>query len=349
MTGSTSVGVGLVSPLGMSPLAKEYADRFGTRAGTLAFPDFVRARKLSAEDVAQLRALLKSQYHIEPVATRVESTLSNLDYFFADFAVNFFTKILTRPPRINVKKGKNPKTDKVRRQKARSSTNQFKGGEIKHPSGATTKTGLSATRTITPKKPRKLFTKKGTKIIREGLGFSPDADGRGGGVGGGSPLSASPDYNIEPETVSYESDPKRDLEARAAKKVAKRIRKGNPLPYETVISNENGVKAQTKMGYVRVPGGPVSVNEQGCVAFKCITPDSVEISAGGVSTVHQRPVLAHAVRHRLSPYGRTFNDRLPKVLEWLWYRSSPGQSLVLDPASSSAYVINEGGYKSEAF
>lgn len=348
MTGSTSVGVGLVSPLGMSPLAKEYADRFGTRAGTLAFPDFVRARKLSAEDVAQLRALLKSQYHIEPVATRVESALSDLDHFFADFVVNFFTKVLTRAPRISVKKGKIPKTGKVRSQKARSSAPQFKGGEIKHPSGAATKTGLPATQTVTPKKPRKLATTRGT-LIREGLGFSSDADGRGGGVGGGSPLSTSPDYNIEPETVSYESDPKRDLEARAAKKVAKRLRKGNPLPYETVISNENGVKAQTKMGYVRVPGGPVSVNEQGCVAFKCLTPDSVEISAGGVSTVHQRPVLAHAVRHRLSPYGRTFNDRLPKILEWLWHRSSPGESLVLDPANSSAYVINEGGYKSEAF
>lgn len=347
MTGSTSVGIGLMAPLGMSSLAKEYSDKFGTRAGTLAFPDFVRARKLSAENVAELRALLKSQYHIEPVATRVESTLSDLDHFFADFAVKFFTKVITRAPKT-LKKSKAPRSTKGRATPISSTGAGFKGGQLKTPSTATTSTGLSARQTITPKKPSKLTTAQG-KLIREGLGFSPDADGRGGGVGGGSPLSASPDYNIEPETVTYKKDPKRELEKKAAQEVAKRLSKSNPTPYETEIGGSNGVGSKTQMGYVRVPGGPVSVSEQGCISFKCLTPDSVEISAGGASTVHDRPLLAQAVKHRLSSYGRTFNDRMPKILEWLWHRSKTGESLVIDPSENTAYVMNEGGYKSEAF
>ena len=194
MTGSTSVGIGIMAPLGMSNLAKEYSDKFGTRSGGLGFPDFVRARKLSAENVAELRALLKSKYHIEPVATRVESTLTDLDHFFADFAVNFFTKVLTRAPKT-LRKGKAVKVKRFKSRQANSAGTNFKSGQIKSPSTATTRTGLSATQTITPKKPSRLATSQGN-LIREGLGFSPDADGRGGGVGGGSPLSASPDFNI---------------------------------------------------------------------------------------------------------------------------------------------------------
>ena len=345
MTSSISVGTGLVSPLGVSNLAKEYANKFGKRSGVLAFPDFIRARDLSAEEVAHLRAFLKSQYHIEPVATRIESKLSNLDHFFAQFAVEFFTKLVTKSPRISKEKGRSPASS---RKEKKSSTPKIRSSGVGSSERAPTKTGFSARQVITPRKPKKTSTTRG-RLIREGLGFSTDSDGSGGGVSGGSPMSSTPDYRIEPNTVGYKPDPKRSLEAKASKEAVKRLRKGNPLPYETVISNGDGVKAQTKMGYVRVPGGPVSVNEQGRVSFKRLTPDSVEINVGGVATTHQHAVLAHAIRHRLSPYGHTFNERVPKVLEWLWYRSSPGESLVLDPSSRSAYVINEGGYKSEAF
>lgn len=182
--------------------------------------------------------------------------------------------------------------------------------------------------------------------LSEGLGFSPDSDGRGGGVSGGSPASEYGLYGagfVKPDQAAQRRD------ASTARKQARKLYKrnsswGGPLGSQA-SQGANGVGNKGTVGGIRVPGGPIDTNEGGLVRVKVLSHSLVELNVGGTATMHSWTVFPEAIRHRLSDLGKaTSSTWLPKVLHWAYNESMPGDEVIVDAASGTHFVNRKAGF-----
>ncbi len=168
--------------------------------------------------------------------------------------------------------------------------------------------------------------------LDEGLGYSPDADGRGKGVSGGSMGSANRD-------ATFLSDAE-------AKQVERERRKRDALRGMVLPPGQDGEAGVRNggagLGVIRVPGGPIDTNEAGLVRVRILSYSLVEVNVGGTITVHNWMVLPEAIQHRVSSFGKaTSRSWLPKLNNWLFNEAKPGEEAVIDPQKGVHFITKE--------
>lgn len=168
--------------------------------------------------------------------------------------------------------------------------------------------------------------------LDEGLGYSPDSDGRGKGLSGGSMGSANRDATF--------------LTDDEAKRVERERRKRDALRGMVMPPGQDGSAGVrndgTGLGAVRVPGGPIDTNEGGLVRVRVLSYSLVEVNIGGTVSVHNWMVLPEALQHRVSTFGKaTSRSWLPKLNNWLFNEAKPGEEAVIDPLRGVHFITKE--------
>lgn len=347
MTSTGSVGVGLASPLAV---AGDYVRRF-RGSGIRGLLDFLKSRGIKRRMAEEVQSILINQFReygvsgslasleeevleegkkkkLVPV-TPEEKILHLLDKIINNPAVHASIPIGSS---ITSKKNTDGAAIVIQHkhvEKSKSSTGR-KSGAIQKRDPKPKQIGRST-------KARRPKASPSKRSLKEGLGYADDADGRGKGLSGGSPYGSDGPTVTRDEYKCPKCGSSSYQENSDGSKTCNRCNNTYGLPYLQGQTTNNGT-----FGNVRVPGGPIDTNE---VRITCLDTNLYEITANGVTTMHARPVLPEALKHRVSTYGSTYKMRLQNVLEWVWTKAKPGDTIVFDHNGKAKYVVGESGFK----
>lgn len=348
MTSTGSVGVGLASPLAV---AGDYVRRF-RGSGIRGLLDFLKSRGIKRRMAEEVQSILIHQFReygvsgslssleeeetpkkakkkkLVPV-TPEERILHILDKIINNSAVHAAIPVGSS---ITSKKNNDGAAIVVhhKRGERKQKRSGRKGTAVQHRDPQPKRVSKS-------KKIRKPKSVSVRKPLKEGLGYADDADGRGKGLSGGSPYGSDGPTITRDEYKCPKCGSSSYQENSDGSKTCDRCNNTYGLPYLQGQTTNNGT-----FGNVRVPGGPIDTNE---VRITCLDTNLYEITANGVTTMHARPVLPEALKHRVSTYGSTYKMRLQNVLEWVWTKAKPGDTIVFDHNGKAKYVVGESGFK----
>jgi ribosomal protein S27AE len=361
MTSASSVGVGLVSPLGM---AADYAKRHGTKSSLQAFIDYMKAMKVKRQVAEEVQNILINKYGSYGLAGNLIALDEGVapEYKVLKMIFRILRAYGKKPIDIKLKPHDPNKTHRTgarvylddeeeHEDKGSKKTGGVKEPKVKAPTSKPKKTKSEAP------KPHKSYathrrtyrTRKGSGVkiqhpkgkrrlrIHEGLGYSDDADGRGHGPTGGSPYGADGQAPVRDKGKCPRCGSPSYQEQMDGSKSCGRCSTTYGLPYLSGQTANTGT-----FGNVRLPGGSVETNE---VRVTCLDTNLYEISVNGTTSMHSRPVLPEALAHVVSPFGITYRVNMSQVLEWLWHKAKPGDTLVFDRKGNPKYVVGGGSFK----
>ena len=357
MTSAGSVGVGLVKPL-----AADFNKKH-RRGGLKALRDFLYALGVNEDIGRQVQHVLVNQYGDYTVAGNLGSLSENSSRAWHSHrgdeveTLHILNRIIDGPMddvllsksdvggidpygrHVTVKKAhiRKYKPHNIGRKAVKvSRAIKSKGKKVKKYKGKKLKIKNLSKKGKSVKRLRPVYRKT---RVHEGLGYADDSDGRGKGVAGGSPYGSdgrlpSAEYTQCPKCGSPSFQEKSD-----GSKVCDRCRSSYGMAY--ITGSSTGTNNGT-WGNVRLPGGSMGTNE---VRITCLDTNLYEITVNGATTTHTRPVMPEALRHMVSPFGITYKLKLQSVLEWLWHKAKPGDTLVFDHVGKAKYVVGNQGYK----
>lgn len=355
MTSAASVGTGVAIPL-----AVEFNKKH-RKGGIRALLDFLKPKNVSEEVAREVQKILINQYGDYSVSGRLDSLFESSAHVYhphrgeeAEF-LHFLNRIIDGPMddvllskadvggidpygrHVTVKKAH------IRKYRARrvggSQVKTIRKSRSKKPKIKKAKILKAKKRKVSRSKVKSPKLRKVSRRVRvhEGIGYADDADGRGRGLSGGSPFGSegrlpSADYTQCPKCGSPSFQENSD-----GSKTCDRCKVGYGMPYLTGSNTNQGT-----WGNVRLPGGSMGTNE---VRITCLDTNLYEITVNGATTTHTRPVMPEALRHMVSPFGALYKLKLQNVLEWLWHKAKPGDTLVFDHAGKAKYVVGNQGFK----
>lgn len=347
MTSSASVGTGIALPLALDFNKKH------RKGGIRALLDYLKSRNVSEDVAHQVQKILINQYGDYSVAGRLDSLFESSARVWhphrgeeAEF-LHFLNRIIDGPMddvllskedvggidpygrHVTVKKAH------IRKYKAhRSGMSQVKVIRRKPKKAKIRKQKVKKPKIRRVKSPK---LRKVSRRVHEGIGYADDSDGRGRGLSGGSPYGSDGRLPSAENTQCPKCGSPSFQENADGSKTCDRCRSTYGLPYLTGANTNQGT-----WGNVRLPGGAIGTNE---VRITCLDTNLYEITVNGATTTHTRPVMPEALRHMVSPFGSMYKLKLNSVLEWLWHKAKPGDTLVFDHVGKAKYVVGNSGFK----